>query len=586
MKKSHGIEKEIKKLRIHLSHLQENSKKASLHLLMNEEALIRKKIKILKQLPDMEEYGGEILYNDYVLLLNDISRKILSHYNEENQTDYNFEDLTSSYKEAFINSGILCVLQGIYLPRLMNHDFQCYLPINPKDEYKKTRQMKRKFYLHLGETNTGKTYHAIEALKKSKRGIYLAPLRLLALENYENLNQSQIPCHLLTGEEEIIVTNANHISCTIEKLDLNQLYDVAVIDEVQLIGDVIRGASWTKAILGLMSQDIHICGALNTKKLLIQLIEDCGEEYEIKEYYRNTPLKLEQTPYQMNNPSAGDALIAFSKKKVLELSRYYQDRGYKVSVIYGDLPPEVRRLQYSMFSSGESELLITTDAIGMGVNLPIKRIVFTSLKKFDGEDIRELTSQEVKQIAGRAGRKGIYEVGYVTSIDEYLGRLQEKLECEDRLIEKAIIGPTELLLQIKGIPLIEKLAIWSMYYDEFSYYQKMDVSHYLFILEQIKPYKLSQNDQWKVMKLPINFTNPELLNLLLFFIEEVFVDGNFELTKPKIHSEDLDLLEIHYQEVNLYYNFSKSFNLIFDVNWVYQERAKISKKLNYLLHCL
>ncbi len=88
------------------------------------------------------------------------------------------------------------------------------------------------------------------------------------------------------------------------------------------------------------------------------------------------------------------------------------------------------------------------------------------------------------------------------------------------------------------------------------------------------------------MKLPINFTNPELLNLLLFFIEEVFVDGNFELTKPKIHSEDLDLLEIHYQEVNLYYNFSKSFNLIFDVNWVYRERAKISKKLNYLLHCL
>ncbi|MTL83021.1 hypothetical protein GMA36_04310, partial [Turicibacter sanguinis] len=41
-----------------------------------------------------------------------------------------------------------------------------------------------------------------------------------------------------------------------------------------------------------------------------------------------------------------------------------------------------------------------------------------------------------------------------------------------------------------------------------------------------------------------------------------------------------------YQEVNLYYNFSKSFNLIFDVNWVYRERAKISKKLNYLLHCL
>lgn len=143
----------------------------------------------------MEEYGGEILYNDYVLLLNDISRKILSHYNEENQTDYNFEDLTSSYKEAFINSGILYVLQGIYLPRLMNHDFQCYLPINPKMNIKNEAN-EAKVLSSSWRNEYRKNLSCDRGFEKSKRGIYLAPLRLLALENYENLNQSQIPCHL------------------------------------------------------------------------------------------------------------------------------------------------------------------------------------------------------------------------------------------------------------------------------------------------------------------------------------------------------------------------------------------------------
>ena len=71
--------------------------------------------------------------------------------------------------------------------------------------------------------------------------------------------------------------------------------------------------------------------------------------------------------------------------------------------------------QYNQFINKESTLLISTDAIGMGVNLPIKRIVFMDIKKFDGNEIRYLTSQEVKQIAGRAGRKGIYEIAYVAS---------------------------------------------------------------------------------------------------------------------------------------------------------------------------
>lgn len=586
MKKSQGVDKEVKKLKLHLSQIQENLKKSSIHLWLNDEVIIRKKMKVIKQLPQVEESVKESLYYDYTVLLDEVSTRILTHYNDENQTDYTLEEIKSSYPEAYLNSGVLCVLLSIYLPHLLDGNLKYKLAGTPKDEYKQARKMKRHFYLHLGETNTGKTYQAIQCLKKARRGIYLAPLRLLALENYETLNQDHVKCHLLTGEEEILVEGATHISCTIEKLDLNQPYDCAIIDEIQLIQDKVRGSSWTRAILGLMCQEIHLCGATNAKQLLIQLIEECNDEYEVINYQRQTPLCLEQTPFQLNLPQKGDAIIVFSKKKVLELSRYYQDRGYQTSVIYGDLPPEVRRLQYTTFINGESDLLISTDAIGMGVNLPIRRIVFMNHKKFDGEDIRELTSQEVKQIAGRAGRKGMYDIGYVSTLAEYYNFIKEKLECEDQVIEQAIIGPNETLLEINGIPLIEKLAIWATRYSNLTCYEKMDIQNYLYVLTQIKRYKLDQWIQWKIMKLPLNFMNAEILNLLIFYIEEHFVDGNWELTKPRLHTDDLDMLEIHYQEVSLYYSFSKAFHLTYDAAWIYRERAKISKKLNYLLHRL
>ncbi len=584
MKKIQGIEKEIKKLKTHLIQLQLNGKTRSIGALLNQEAMIRKKMKVVQYLlKQLEEINEQQLYQDYLRLLNEVSTEILKLYNDENETEYHLEEVIEGFEREYEESGVLYILLSRYLPNLMNSPHFSILPSHPKDEYPKARQMKRKFYLHLGETNTGKTYCSMKKLESGKDGIYLAPLRLLALENYEKMNQDGVKCHLLTGEEEVLVEGAVHTSCTIEKLDLDKSYSVAVIDEVQLIQDSMRGSSWTRAILGILSPEIHLCGALNVKPLLIKMITECGDEYECVEYFRNTPLQFESVAYQLNKPMKGDALIAFSKKKVLELSRYYQDRGYKTSIIYGDLPPEVRRVQYQSFSSGESELLISTDAIGMGVNLPIRRIIFMSIKKFDGDLVRELTSQEVKQIAGRAGRKGIYELGYITSLDEHQSFIKEKLECKDEIIEQAVIGPHESMLDIKGIPLIEKLLIWENHYQDIYHYKKMDIERYLFVLTQIKRYKLPQWVQWRIMKLPVNFMQVDLLNLLLVYIEEYFMNGNIELTKPRLHAEDLEVLENHYQEVNLYYAFSKAFHLEFDMNWVYRERSKISKKLNYLL---
>ena len=62
-------------------------------------------------------------------------------------------------------------------------------------------EMSRRFVLHIGPTNSGKTYQSIQALEQAESGVYLGPLRLLALEMYDTLNRDGTPCNLLTGEE-------------------------------------------------------------------------------------------------------------------------------------------------------------------------------------------------------------------------------------------------------------------------------------------------------------------------------------------------------------------------------------------------
>jgi ATP-dependent RNA helicase SUPV3L1/SUV3 len=443
--------------------------------------------------------------------------------------------------------------------------------------------MKRRFVLHLGETNTGKTYQALERLKQAKKGVYLAPLRILALENYEKLNREGVPCHLLTGEEEILIQNAEHISSTIEKLDRSRVYDVAVIDEIQMIANSQRGQAWTRAVLSLQCEEIHICGAINAKDLMVSLLSDCGDSYEIREYVRQTPLELFPEPFSLKDAMKGDALVTFSKRQVLELSKYFQDRGVKTSVIYGDLPPEVRRMQYQAFIGGESRILITTDAIGMGVNLPIRRIIFMTLQKFDGEEVRYITSQEVKQIGGRAGRKGIYDIGYVGVAGIEQQFIIENLETEDEPLTQAVLGPSEAILRIGGLPLKEKLALWSTSRDKLTFYRKMDVRDYLLILETIKSYKLPEQIEYQLMKLPFDVNDTELLNCFLSFVEEYFMKKTGTVTKPDFGGRLLFEQEKYYQKLNLYYSFLKNFKVGFDPNWVYSEREKTSARINKLL---
>lgn len=582
MKKNAAL-REFKKLKSQISQIEEIAHNSKIGALTEQETSIRKKIRLLKEMENEGFKEYDAVCERYEELLEEISKRMLEDYNKKNNTDFDFYEVVRGNYNGFLNSGIMTVLTKNHIPKLIGEAFEEAFPDNPKDEYMITRRMKRKIYIHLGDTNTGKTYNAVERLKKAKKGVYLSPLRILALENYDKLNNEGIVCDLMTGEEEIIKENSTHISCTIEKVNLKQNYDIAVIDEIQMINDTQRGIAWSRAVLGLRCNEIHICGAMNAKELLIKILEDCEDDYEIKEYHRNIPLIVETKNFSYNDVQEGDAIVVFSKKRVLEIAQDYSNKNIKTSIIYGDLPPEVRKMQYEQFINKENKVLVTTDAIGMGVNLPIRRIIFMAIRKFDGEEVRELTSQEVKQIAGRAGRKGIYDTGYVAGVSDTYNLISRKLEVKDNIIKQAVIGPSEAILTIKSLPLNEKLVLWKTRESKIDYYTKMDISEYLLILEKIKRYKLKEEDQWDLLKVPFDVSSEELMDKFLEYVDEVFVSKLEEITKPTCFTGNLDDLEIYYQKINMYYSFSKIFKLKFDVYWVYTERRKVSEDINEIL---
>ena len=287
-------------------------------------------------------------------------------------------------------------------------DFKSLFPL--------ARSLRRKLIFHVGPTNSGKTYTAMKKLRSVGTGYYLAPLRLLALEGYEELRDEGINASLITGEEQILDEDATHISSTIEMLNFEVEVDVCVIDEVQMIGDRDRGWAWANAIIGAPAKTVIMTGSLNALDAITALADYLGEPLEVVEFERMNPLELMKHPVALDKIEPKTAIIAFSRSSALRIKQQISNT-YKTSIIYGNLSPEVRREEARRFREGETDVLVATDAIAMGLNLPIKMLIFSKADKFDGQSQRSLTSSEVQQIAGRAGRYGLSEQGYVGGIN-------------------------------------------------------------------------------------------------------------------------------------------------------------------------
>jgi ATP-dependent RNA helicase SUPV3L1/SUV3 len=287
------------------------------------------------------------------------------------------------------------------------------------EKFTAARQLSRRIVFHMGPTNSGKTHQAIERLRAARTGAYLAPLRLLALENYETLLQHGLKAGMVTGEEVLGEEEPTHTSRTIETADLMRPVEVAVIDEIQMIADPDRGWAWTNALFGIPAKTVIVCGSEDALSYVRRAAEAANESLDVITFERKTPLVLLDDPVPLEKVQTGDAVVAFSRRAVHENREILVQAGHTVATIYGALSPEVRRAEAARFRLGEAGVLATTDAIGMGLNLgPLKRIVFSAVRKWDGTAERGLTNSEIRQIAGRAGRFGHQEVGYVAASDE------------------------------------------------------------------------------------------------------------------------------------------------------------------------
>jgi ATP-dependent RNA helicase SUPV3L1/SUV3 len=331
----------------------------------------------------------------------------------------------------------------------------------PYEWYPYARLDRRKIIFHGGPTNSGKTYSALQRLKEAKKGLYLGPLRLLAAEIYETLTAEGLYTNLFTGQERREIAFSTHTAATVEMCNVTKEYDIVVIDEIQMIADASRGAAWTKALMGLRCKEIHVCGGLEAMDIVKKIADACGDDFESNRYERFSDLKVSTSSLSRNpkkkgsykNVQAGDCIVAFSRNDIFAIKREVESTtNYKCSVIYGKLPPQTRADQARRFNDPNSgyDILVASDAIGMGLNLNIKRIVFNSIFKFNGEKIIRLSHSEIKQISGRAGRHNSPFPNGEVSCRDYrdLGYIRECLSSEIEPLRKAALVPTEAHIEL------------------------------------------------------------------------------------------------------------------------------------------
>ncbi|MBR9990972.1 MAG: helicase, partial [Gemmatimonadetes bacterium] len=288
----------------------------------------------------------------------------------------------------------------------------------------------RELVMYAGPTNSGKTWRALNELAASDSGIYLAPLRLLALEGQEEIRKRGRESSFITGEERDIREDSTFVASTIEMMDPRRVVDTAVIDEIQLLTDRDRGWAWCQALVGAPARRVIMTGSPDAIPLVQAMAEYLREPLTVLMLERYVPIEPLAHPMSLADIEPGTAVIAFTRRDVLALKAELETK-HRVAVIYGNLTPEVRREEARRFRSGEAQVLVSTDAIAMGLNLPIRTVCFSTLQKWNGEDDVQLQPWEILQIGGRAGRFGHYERGHVGAFDRRDARRIEQVFAAD-----------------------------------------------------------------------------------------------------------------------------------------------------------
>uniref|UniRef100_A0A914HUC4 RNA helicase n=1 Tax=Globodera rostochiensis TaxID=31243 RepID=A0A914HUC4_GLORO len=342
----------------------------------------------------------------------------------------------------------------------------------PHNWYPLAREIRRKIVFHAGPTNSGKTYEALEYFKRAKSATYCGPLRLLAFEVFKKMNEAGTPCDMVTGENRLFAFDSDnpaaHLSVTVEMLSPEHRTELCVIDEIQMLRDPLRGGAWTKALLGAAADEVHLCGEESAYDIICRLLDPVGEHVNFRRYERKGELIVIGTHglRDLSSVQDGDCVIHFSKKGIIEMARQLKSQQKReCAIVFGDLPPEVKQEQVKRFNdpSDPCKILLATDAIGMGMNLNIKRVIFTTLKSRENT---LLPAYFVKQIAGRAGR---YASAYCT------GEVMTLTDGDAKVLEKLMREPIKPIDQAGISPSFDQIEMFSFHLPQYSLVQLLDI---------------------------------------------------------------------------------------------------------------
>ncbi len=254
----------------------------------------------------------------------------------------------------------------------------------------------------LGPTNTGKTHYALERMLGYRTGIIGLPLRLLAREIYDKLVALRGPSvvALVTGEERIVPDRTQYWVCTVEAMPEAMGTDFLAIDEIQLCADPDRGHVFTDRLLRARgTHETLFLGAETMRGAIAELVPEAS--FVRRERFSTL---LYTGGRKISRMKARSAIVGFSVDNVYAIAELLRRQKGGAAVVMGALSPRTRNAQVEMYQNGDVDFLVATDAIGMGLNLDIDHVAFSSTRKFDGRRMRDLQPNELAQIAGRAGR--------------------------------------------------------------------------------------------------------------------------------------------------------------------------------------
>jgi ATP-dependent RNA helicase SUPV3L1/SUV3 len=478
---------------------------------------------------------------------------------QDNPLFWNLRNAFIRYDAAGLNRELKYAFQTFLMrsrfPKAVNELHLALADLRfPYEWYPATRMLQRTIHLHVGPTNSGKTYNALKALENARTGVYAGPLRLLAHETWSRFVAKNKPCALVTGEEIRMPTESDtwFHSCTVEMTPLNTKVDVAVIDEIQMIANDERGWAWTQAFLGVQAKEVHLCGEDRVVPLIEDLCARLGEKCIVHRYQRLNPLEVmgESLHGDFSNLRKGDAVVAFSRVSIHQLKAGIEKAtGHRCAIVYGSLPPETRASQAALFNdpNNDYDFLVASDAIGMGLNLEVKRVIFESSFKYDGIGYRPLTVPEVKQIGGRAGRyrTAAQEIsgdstkprpGLVTTLDkEDLPMIKKAFQTDPEPIPTAGLFPPASVIERfhsyfpPRTPISFVLARLREMSRLSPRFHLCDFTDALEIAEVIKPFDLSVSDRCVFLNVPVNLRDGRQVRALEAFAQCVAELGSGHL---------------------------------------------------------